>query len=241
LQAHERASSVEAAELAPADALAAAAFALACRFATGATMWCCAPQWPEHARHVAVEFVHPVIMGTRALPAAAIAGPDPVGALRACARPGDVVVLVGVASDPAIADVVRRGAAWGVTTVWIGCGAPAGATAADYSLGIDTPPGSARFDGSVVRLYHLLWELTHVCFVHPGLLRVDDGCDDEVCITCSDEGRAAEVVHADGAEALVRTARGLERVDVSLVAPVDVDDLVLVHAGAAIASLGEAP
>ena len=47
--------------------LALAALALARRFAAGATMWCLAPAWPEHARHVAVEFVHPVIMGKRAL------------------------------------------------------------------------------------------------------------------------------------------------------------------------------
>ena len=46
----------------------------------GATMWCVAPVWPEHARHVAVEFVHPVIMGKRALPAVAVDDPDPVAA-----------------------------------------------------------------------------------------------------------------------------------------------------------------
>ena len=37
-------------------------------------------EWPEHARHVAVEFVHPVIMGKRALPAVAVADDDPVAA-----------------------------------------------------------------------------------------------------------------------------------------------------------------
>ena len=47
----------------PEDDLARAALALARRFAAGATLWCVAPAWPEHARHVAVEFVHPVIMG----------------------------------------------------------------------------------------------------------------------------------------------------------------------------------
>ena len=52
--------------------LARAALALARRFAAGATMWCLAPAWPEHARHVAVEFVHPVIVGKRALPAVSV-------------------------------------------------------------------------------------------------------------------------------------------------------------------------
>ena len=66
--------------------LARAALALARRFAAGATMWCLAPAWPEHARHVAVEFVHPVIMGKRALPAVSVVDPDPVAALRATVR-----------------------------------------------------------------------------------------------------------------------------------------------------------
>ena len=53
-------------------------------------------------------------------------------------------------------------------------------------------------------LYHLLWELTHVCFEHPGLLTEPDECTDEVCITCSDEGRLGEVV----GPGRVRTADG---------------------------------
>ena len=32
------------------ESLAAAALDLARRFAAGATMWCLAPEWPEHAR-----------------------------------------------------------------------------------------------------------------------------------------------------------------------------------------------
>ena len=57
------------------DDLARAALGLARRFAAGATMWCLAPAWPEHARHVAVEFVHPVIVGKRALPAVSVDRP----------------------------------------------------------------------------------------------------------------------------------------------------------------------
>ena len=65
-----------------ADDLAACALDLTRRFAEGATMWCVAPLWAEHARHIAVEFVHPVIVGKRALPAVSIDAADPVGALR---------------------------------------------------------------------------------------------------------------------------------------------------------------
>ena len=77
----------------PAEDLAAAALSLARRFADGATMWCVAPAWPSHARHVAVEFVHPVIVGTRALPAVSLergdggrAGARPVPSRRRPAR-----------------------------------------------------------------------------------------------------------------------------------------------------------
>ena len=91
--------------------LARAALALARRFAAGATMWCVAPAWPEHARHVAVEFVHPVIMGKRALPAVSVDDPDPVAALRATVRAGDILVAVSPADDAVVqsADAPRRG------------------------------------------------------------------------------------------------------------------------------------
>jgi hypothetical protein len=52
-------------------------------------MRCVAPAWPEHGHHVALESVHPVIVGKPALPATTVAGPDPVGVLRASARSGD--------------------------------------------------------------------------------------------------------------------------------------------------------
>src|SRR5262249_19110315 len=67
--------------------LAAAALTLARRFAAGATMWCVAPSWEPHAQHIAVEFVHPVIVGKRALPAVALTGQNPVDTVRISARP----------------------------------------------------------------------------------------------------------------------------------------------------------
>jgi hypothetical protein len=92
-------------------------------------------------------------------------------------------------------------------------------------------------------MYHLLWELTHVCFEHPGLVAEQPAeCTDEVCVTCSDEGRLAEVLEPPGdplGQALVRTATGEECIDVTLVAPVERDDLVLIHAGMALTRVGE--
>ncbi|MGQ0617721.1 MAG: hydrogenase assembly protein HupF [Acidimicrobiia bacterium] len=218
--------------------LATTALAVARQFAAGATMWCLAPRWPEHARHVAVEFVHPVVMGKRALPAVAVGGPDPVTDLRSLARADDLLVAVGDGADAVIGDALRRAPAWGLETVWIGCGPRPRRARADHLLWLDDPTGTVRFDGGLVLLYHVLWELAHVCFEHPGLLAAGQAaCDDEVCITCSDEGRVAEVVSAgaDERDAMVRTARGVEHIDVSLVSPVTAQDLVLVHAGAAIA------
>ena len=225
-----------------ADDLALASLVLARRFSSGATMWCVAPRWPEQARHVAVEFVHPVIVGSRALPAVQVGGPALVDDLRALVRPGDVLCAVGGSDEPTVVDSFRRAPAWGAMTIWIGAGRRPPAGAADHVLWTVDPeadPALAPHDGSLSLRYHMLWELTHVCFDHPGLLKVDEGevCDGPVCITCSDEGRLAEVVTATGeldAMATVRTGEGIEEVDTTLVGPLHAGDLVLVHAGSAI-------
>jgi hypothetical protein len=220
-----------------ADDLARASLALARRFNAGATMWCASPNWPFHAHHVAVEFVHPVIVGKRALPAVTVPpAADMVASLRASVSPGDIVLVLADADDPRVLDTMRRGPAWGVETVWIGAGShrpPAGA--ADHVIWVDTDVALEASE-LFVRIYHLLWELTHVCFEHSGLLKPEPECTDEVCITCSDEGRPAEVVAVDGDEALVRTPDGQERIDVSLIDSPAPGDLVLIHAGFAIQS-----
>lgn len=222
--------------------LAGTSLALARRFHAGATMWCAAPGWEPHAHHMAVEFVHPVIVGKRALPAFAITGSGLVTRARSSVRPGDLLIVVAGADDPDAADLMRRAPAWGARSVWIGSGNRPPAGAADHVLWIDDQDPMTPATGQFVLLYHLLWELTHVCFEHPGLLtEPEDECADEVCVTCSDEGRLGEVV-APPAEpfepALVRTATGEESVDVTLVAPVEPGDLVLVHAGAALTRPG---
>jgi len=224
-----------------ADDLAVASLALARAFAAGATMWCCSPVWPDHARHVAVEFVHPVVTGTRALPAAVVGGADPVGALRALGRAGDVLVVIAPAAEPLMPSLLRRAGTWGLCTFWIGAGHRPEPGAADFVLWSDDP--DAPWAGGLVRTYHLLWELTHVCFAHPGLLRPDaPDCEGVVCVTCSDEGRLAEIVSVGpDARARVRTPVGLEPVDTSLLADPRPGDLVLVHAGSALSVVEAAP
>jgi hypothetical protein len=103
-------------------------------------------------------------------------------------------------------------------------------------LWVEQDPDVAAHAGGFVLLYHLLWELTHVCFEHPGLLKATgDTCEGPACVTCSDEGRLAEVIlPAETGLVSVRTAAGLEDVDTTLVGPVAAGDLLLVHAGSAI-------
>ncbi|GFG50645.1 hydrogenase assembly protein HupF [Mycolicibacterium agri] len=221
--------------------LARAALSLAQRFSAGATLWCIAPHWAPHAQHIAVEFVHPVIVGKKALPAVALTGPDPMDSARVSVRAGDVVIAVATADDQDVLAVMRRGPAWAVTTMWIGNGARPRPGTADHVLWLDDPDPTTPATGQFVLLYHLLWELTHVCFEHPGLLNPPPSeCTDEVCITCSDEGRLGEVLRpADDGTAHVRTATGTETVSTVLVEALTPGDLVLVHAGMAITKISE--
>jgi hypothetical protein len=223
-----------------ADDLAAASLTLARRLHTGGTMWCAAPAWPHHAQHVAVEFVHPVIVGKPALPAVALPSHRLTETARANVRPGDVLVAVGTADDAVLVDLLARTPAWGVTSLWIGSGPRPPAGSADHVLWLADEEEAAH-DGRFILLYHLLWELAHVCLEHGGVLEPDAECDGPVCITCSDEGRLGEVERVVGATARVRTATGSEDVDLSLVGAAAPDDLLVVHAGMAITRVVSAP
>ena len=220
--------------------LAEASVAVARRFAAGATMWCVAPDFPDHGQHVAVEFVHPVIVGKRALPAYCVDGADPVARLRLLAKPGDILVAIGYAGDHRLVEVLKRADPWGLTSLWIGAATSPGENPpAEFSIAVSTEEmATASLSGELVLRYHLLWELVHVVFEHPGLLAADkEECDGEVCITCSDEGRVAEVVRVEGTEAEVLAGGQRETVDLSLVEDVGAGDMVLVHAGVAISLL----
>ncbi|HEX3796321.1 MAG TPA: HypC/HybG/HupF family hydrogenase formation chaperone [Acidimicrobiales bacterium] len=224
-----------------AEDLASAALSLARCFAAGATMWCVATEWPAHGRHVAVEFVHPVIVGKKALPAVNVEGSDVVSAVRLLARPGDVLLTVSSAGDAVAADLLGRAEAWGLTRVWLGAGSRPPSGRAEHVVWLEgSDPARAARSGDLMLLYHLLWELTHVVFEHPGLLVPPPVCTDEVCITCSDEGRVAEVrsVRGDG---LVEVTVGGERetIDATLVSPVAPGDLLLVHAGVALTTVAD--
>jgi D-sedoheptulose 7-phosphate isomerase len=115
------------------------------------------------ARHVAVEFVHPVIVGKRALPALALtAEGGPIAEqVRLLAEPDDIAL--GFGADVQTADALWAARERGCLTI---ATAPLGA---EWEL---APEEDDRFVAQelVETLYHLLWELVHVFFEHRGLL-----------------------------------------------------------------------
>jgi D-sedoheptulose 7-phosphate isomerase len=111
------------------------------------------------AEHVSVEFVHPVIVGKRALPALDV-GPDFEGRLPVLLRPEDMVM--GFASP------VEDRAAGRTLTAARDTGAMTFALtgeAGEYSF---APPDRDPFVVQEVFevLYHVLWETVHVFFEH---------------------------------------------------------------------------
>ncbi len=124
------------------------------------------PAARSDVRHVAVEFVHPVIVGKRALPAIGLTGDS--GALarevELTAEPDDIVICFG---EPADGDQLPAAIA---TARERGC-----LTIAFSSLGAEwtfDPPSDEPFvrQELVETTYHVLWELVHVFFEHRGLL-----------------------------------------------------------------------
>lgn len=203
------------------------------------------------AQHIAVEFVHPVIVGKRALPAVSLtsdaatltgigrdAGFDAVFAeqIRLLARPSDIAL--GVSPDGNCVNV-RRGLEaareLGLLAVAL-TGGDGGAIARDGT--VDHVLAARSNDPLVVKevhvtTYHVLWELAHVFLEQPSVLNPE--CTGDHCITCSDEAVEVHVVElrADGL-ALVDTGSGIEEVSVALV-DAHVGSRVLVHAKEAIA------
>jgi D-sedoheptulose 7-phosphate isomerase len=135
------------------------------------------PAARSDARHVAVEFVHPVIVGKRALPAIGIAGGDAAVQLDLLGDPQDIVLGFGPMVGPGLAAARARGC------LTVGFEAGVGA---EWEF---EPPTSEPFIAQelVETLYHVLWELVHVFFDHRGLL----------------EGRHARPVHDTGASSFL--------------------------------------
>jgi D-sedoheptulose 7-phosphate isomerase len=133
--------------------------------------------------HVAVEFVHPVIVGKRALPAVGLTGASGplVGEVELVAEPEDIVVAFGEPGDgPELAAAVAVARARGCLTISFS------ALGAEWEL---EPPSADPFVRQELTetAYHVLWELVHVFFEHRGLL----------------EGRKEQRVHDAGASSFL--------------------------------------
>src|SRR5208283_2083707 len=132
------------------------------------------------ARHVAVEFVHPVIVGKRALPAIGLAGEGgELGQqLALLAGPDDIAMFfcADERDQREAADAVALARAReSMTVAFVALGA-------DWEFLPPSPDADVRQE-LVETLYHVLWELVHVFFDHRGLL----------------QGRDARTVHDAGA------------------------------------------
>ena len=172
-----------------ADAVAGACHAMAVRFHRGGRLvvFGSGGSSPD-AQHVAVEFVHPVIVGKRALPAISlttdvatvtgIAERDGVAAMfahqiRYLADPADIAL--GISADgnsPSVLAGLEAARALGLLTIALvggDGGRIAGSQVVDHLL------TAASADPRVVKelhvtMYHVLWELVHVFFEQPGVL-----------------------------------------------------------------------
>jgi D-sedoheptulose 7-phosphate isomerase len=171
------------------DAVAKACHAMAVRFHKGGKLVVFGNGGPStDAQHVAVEFVHPVIVGKRALPAISLTadvatvtgvaqrdGLAEVFAhqIKILAEPADIAL--GISTDGRCANVLRGlevANGLGMLTVAL-VGGDGGAIGA--SPAVDHVLLAASTDARVVKevhvtTYHVLWELVHVFFEQPGLL-----------------------------------------------------------------------
>jgi D-sedoheptulose 7-phosphate isomerase len=138
------------------------------------------------AQHVAVEFVHPVIVGKRALPALALTNDSAtlssqndgeaetpfVRQVKALARPSDIALGFSLDGHSAnVAAALEAAKQKGLLTLGL-----AGAEGGQFrTLGLDFCFVVHSGDPLVIQethetLYHILWELVHIFFEHEGLL-----------------------------------------------------------------------
>jgi len=174
---------------AQADAVAQACHAMAVRFHQGGKLVVFGTGTAStDAQHVAVEFVHPVIVGKRALPAISLTtdvatvtgiaereGMDAIFShqLRYLAAPGDIAL--GICATGRCGSVLAGLAAareLGLLTIALtgrGGRAIVDSRAADHVLMADSDDPRVVKEMHVT-MYHLLWELVHVFLEQPGTL-----------------------------------------------------------------------
>jgi D-sedoheptulose 7-phosphate isomerase len=172
-----------------ADAVAAACHAMAVRFHRGGKLVVFGTGGAStDAQHVAVEFVHPVIVGKRALPAISlttdvatvtgIAERDGVAAIfahqiRFLADPADIALgLSADGNNLSVLAGLEAARELGLLTIAL-AGGDGGQIAVSKAVDhvLLTPSDDPRVVKELqVTVYHVLWELVHVFFEQPGVL-----------------------------------------------------------------------
>ena len=154
-----------------ADGIAQACAAMAERFQERGRLFVCGDgAQRSDVAHVVVEFVHPVIVGKRALPALPlpeIAGGAAGRALHTLGRDGDLLMLLSAGGlDEAAHDLLATARADGLLTLAL-TGPLTAAVNAAYPFAV---PSSDRciVQETHEMLYHVLWELVHIFFEHRG-------------------------------------------------------------------------
>ncbi|MDR0342231.1 MAG: SIS domain-containing protein [Nocardiopsaceae bacterium] len=172
-----------------AGAIADTCHAMAVRFHQGGKLIVFGTGGPStDAQHVAVEFVHPVIVGKRALPAISLttdiatvtgtAERDGISEIfahqiRYLAAPADMAL--GISSDgnsPSVLGGLAAARAGGLLTIALtgGDGGQIAASRAAEHVLLAPSPDPRIVKELQVTLYHVLWELVHVFFEQPGVL-----------------------------------------------------------------------
>ncbi|GAC1363066.1 MAG: SIS domain-containing protein [Ktedonobacteraceae bacterium] len=169
-----------------AEQIAQACWAMARRFHQGGRLLAFGNgAWATDAQHIAVEFVHPVIVGKRALPALALTNDSAtlssidlkegvfVRQLRVLARPQDIAVGFSPAGNCAnILAALGEARGKGLLTLGLGGGDGGAMRRAVLDFRFIVPSQ----DPMVIQethetLYHVLWELVHIFFEHEGMLK----------------------------------------------------------------------
>ncbi len=111
------------------------------------------------AQHVAVEFVHPIVVGKQALPALDLSAAFPTW-LPALLRPDDIVMGFGPpGGDPEVDAVLRFAAQRGAQTFAL--------PGTKGSYAVEAPSADPFVHQEMIEvLYHTLWETVHVFFEH---------------------------------------------------------------------------
>ncbi len=158
------------------------------------------------AQHVSVEFVHPVIVGKRALPALDVSSYFPDG-IMPLVRPNDIVMGFGPpGGDPEVEALLARLHENGILTLALPGGIGHYATAA-------ASPDPFIHQEMIEILYHTLWETVHVFFEHREMGH-DVGESGFLYPFLGSEKQDTAAVQNDVAESIVSKAQVDERLRV---------------------------